>query len=161
MTAYSDLTLDELVTLLQTKQMSATEALDAHLARIDEVNGAINAVVTLDEERARAQAREADRLLAASGGGVSVPPLLGVPMTHKDSIATHGMRTTFGSPLFADNVPDRSAWLIDRLNAAGVVTTGTLSAKSVRIGQPPRAQPVSQARVPPACHTGAHDFGQQ
>ena len=124
MTAYSDLTLDELVTLLQTKQMSATEAFDAHLARIDEVNGAINAVVTLDEERARAQAREADRLLAASGGGVSVPPLLGVPMTHKDSIATHGMRTTFGSPLFADNVPDRSAWLIDRLNAAGVVTTG-------------------------------------
>src|SRR5699024_6069805 len=70
------------------------------------------------------QAREADRLLAASGGGVSVPPLLGVPMTHKDSIATHGMRTTFGSPLFADNVPDRSAWLIDRLHAAGVVTTG-------------------------------------
>ena len=124
MTAFSDLTLTQLVTLLQTRQMSATEALEAHLARIDEVNGAINAVVTLDEDRARAEAREADRRLAASGADRDVPELLGVPMTHKDSIATRGMRTTFGSPLFADNVPDRSAWLIDRLEAAGVVTTG-------------------------------------
>lgn len=124
MTAFSDLTLTQLVTLLQTRQMSATEALEAHLARIDEVNGAINAVVTLDEDRARAGAREADRRLAASGADRDVPELLGAPMTHKDSIATRGMRTTFGSPLFADNVPDRSAWLIDRLEAAGVVTTG-------------------------------------
>lgn len=122
MDAFPDLTLTELVTQLQTRKMSATEALDQHLERIAEVNGSLNAVVTLDEERARDAARAADRWLAAAGR--PVPELLGVPMTHKDSIATRGVRTTFGSPLYVDHVPDTNAWIIDRLHAAGVVTTG-------------------------------------
>src|SRR5699024_6205956 len=56
--------------------------------------------------------------------GRELPPLFGVPLTHKDSIPTAGIRTTFGSPLFEDNVPTASAVIIDRLQRAGVISTG-------------------------------------
>lgn len=122
---YEELTLVEMVAALRAGEFSATEALEAHLARIDAVNARINAVVTLDAAGAREQARAADaRLLADRRAGSVGPPLLGVPMTHKDSLPTKGMRTTFGSPLFRDNVPAQSALIIERLEAAGVVSTG-------------------------------------
>ncbi|WP_291797995.1 amidase family protein [Brevibacterium sp.] len=126
MTDFPSLTLGQLTGLLQTGELTAEQALDAHLARIGEVNGEVNAVVTLDEEGARERARQADVRLraAAAGSAPPAPELCGVPMTHKDSIATKGIRTTLGSPLFADSVPERSALIIDRLQAAGVVSSG-------------------------------------
>ncbi|MGO2860827.1 MAG: amidase [Brevibacterium sp.] len=125
MTAYAELELTELAAAIRAAGLSPSEALAEHLARIDAVNPAINAVVTRVDEAAWERARAADsQLVAARAEGRELPPLFGVPLTHKDSIPTAGIRTTFGSPLFKDNVPTASAVLIDRSQRAGVNTTG-------------------------------------
>lgn len=125
MTAYENMNLRQLAEAIRTRHISANEALDAHLERIDAVNPTINAVVTLDEEGARKRADIADALIAKSSADrATLPPLLGVPMTHKDSIATKGIRTTSGSPIFRNHVPDQNALIIDRLQAAGVNSSG-------------------------------------
>ncbi|WP_029088643.1 amidase [Brevibacterium album] len=121
MTDLTWLSTRELAACIRTGQTSAREALEAHLARIDEVNPALNAVVTVDAEAARARAEAAD---AAYAAGERLGLLHGVPMTHKDTHDTRGMRTTLGSPVFADRVPDEDALIVARLGRAGVVTTG-------------------------------------
>lgn len=103
------------------KQISAREALDAHFARIDQVNPLINAVVTEDRECAYQHAAAADALTSAGG---ELPPLHGVPMTHKDTNNTKGLRTTQGSRALADFVPGFDDLIVERLKTAGVVTTG-------------------------------------
>jgi len=111
----------ELSAAIRHKKVSAREALAAHLDRISEVNPVINAVVTLDAEGAQAKAHEADQLTAS---GAALPPLHGVPMTHKDTNSTAGMRTTQGSVALRDYVPDADDLIIARLKAAGVISTG-------------------------------------
>ncbi len=111
----------ELAARIASKEVSAREALQVHLDRIDEVNPALNAVVTRDDEAAFARAAAAD---AATARGESYGALHGVPMTHKDTHDTAGMRTTWGSPLMADRVPESDALIIARLRAAGITTTG-------------------------------------
>jgi amidase len=103
------------------KEISARELMELHLARIAEVNPAVNAVVSLDEERARAGAAEADERLAR---GEQVGPLHGLPHAFKDTHEVAGWRTTFGSPLRADYVPKRDELLVERIRAAGVVPIG-------------------------------------
>lgn len=111
----------DLVSAIGRGEVSAREALDAHLERIDEVNPAINAVVTVDPERARDAADTADRLTTS---GAKTPPLHGLPMTHKDTHAVAGMRSTNGSRIFTDHVPEEDDLVVARLRAAGVVATG-------------------------------------
>ena len=111
----------ELAAMLRTREISARELLDAHLDRIDRFNPAVNAVVTLDVDGARAAADAADAALAA---GEDVGPLHGLPVAHKDTHATGGMRTTWGSPLHADTVPLRDELVVARLKAAGAVRVG-------------------------------------
>ncbi|MGY1803317.1 amidase [Blastococcus sp. SYSU D00922] len=111
----------ELAALLRAREISARELLDAHLARIDRLNPSVNAVVTLDTEGARAAADAADAALAA---GDPVGPLHGLPVAHKDTHATGGMRTTWGSPLHTDTVPLRDELVVARLAAAGAVRVG-------------------------------------
>lgn len=111
----------ELAAMLRAREISARELLDAHLDRIDRFNPAVNAVVTLDVEGARAAADAADAALAA---GEPVGPLHGLPVAHKDTHATGGMRTTWGSPLHADTVPLRDELVVARLKAAGAVRVG-------------------------------------
>jgi amidase len=101
--------------------VSAREALEDHLARIDAVDPQLNSIVTRDDERAYEAADAADR---AFSRGDRLGPLHGVPLTHKDTHDTAGLRTTYGSPLLEDNVPVRDALIVSRLRAAGVVTTG-------------------------------------
>lgn len=115
------MSLRELASSIRRGEVSAREALEAHLRRIDEVNPLINAVVTVDAEAAWRRAADADEKLAS---GVPPRPLHGVPMTHKDNHLTAGLRTTFGSPILADNVPTTDSLIIRRLKAAGVNTTG-------------------------------------
>ncbi len=103
------------------KEISARELMELHLDRIAEVNPAVNAVVSLDEERARAGAAEADEQLAR---GEQVGPLHGLPHAFKDTHEVAGWRTTFGSPLRADYVPKRDELLVERIRAAGVVPLG-------------------------------------
>jgi len=103
------------------KEISARELLDLHLARIAERNPELNAIVSLDEERAREGAAEADEALAK---GSEIGPLHGLPFAFKDTHAVAGWRTTFGSPLFKDFVPQQDELIVERVRAAGVVVIG-------------------------------------
>ncbi|MGW4247411.1 amidase [Nocardia sp. NPDC004722] len=111
----------ELAGWLRAGELSALELTRAHLDRIERLNPKVNAIVTLVAEQALDAARSADRRLAA---GREPGPLHGIPMAHKDTHDTAGIRTTYGSPLLADNVPERDELVIERLKAAGVITLG-------------------------------------
>jgi amidase len=103
------------------KQISARELLELHLARVAERNPQLNAIVSLDEERAREGAKAADEALAHDA---EVGPLHGLPFAFKDTHAVAGWRTTFGSPLFKEFVPDHDELIVERVRAAGVVVIG-------------------------------------
>jgi amidase len=111
----------ELAALVRAREVSARELLEAHLDRIDRLNPGLNAIVTLDAEGARAAADAADAALAA---GHPVGPLHGLPVAHKDTHLTGGMRTTWGSPLFADHVPEDDELVVARLKTAGAIRVG-------------------------------------
>jgi amidase len=111
----------ELAALVRGREVSARELVDAHLDRIERLNPAINAIVTLDSEGARAAADAADAAMAA---GEEVGPLHGLPVAHKDTHATGGMRTTWGSPLHVDTVPASDELVVSRLKAAGAIRLG-------------------------------------
>ncbi|MET1058129.1 MAG: amidase [Nocardioides sp.] len=116
-----DSTARAMVDAVRRREISAVELMDLHLARIAERNPQLNAIVSLDEERGRAGAAAADAALAA---GDPVGPLHGLPFAFKDTHAVAGWRTTYGSPLHADHVPDRDELLVERVRGAGAVTIG-------------------------------------
>ncbi len=103
------------------RDISARELLDLHLARIAERNPQLNAIVSLDEDRARAGAAAADEHLAH---GYPTGPLHGLPFAFKDTHAVAGWRTTYGSPLFADHVPESDDLVVERIRRAGAVVIG-------------------------------------
>ncbi len=111
----------ELARLIRSSELSAREVLAAHLRRIERVNRVVNAIVTLVPERAEAAALAADEALAR---GEPVGPLHGLPIAHKDLALTAGIRTTFGSPIFADFVPDQDELFVERVRAAGAILIG-------------------------------------
>ncbi|MEE9280346.1 MAG: amidase [Myxococcota bacterium] len=102
-------------------ELSSRDHVEATLARIERLDGPLNAVVTLDAGRAR---READAADAARSRGEPLGPLHGVCMTIKDSFQTIGMRTTSGAPELADHIPDTDAVPVSRLREAGAVIVG-------------------------------------
>lgn len=116
-----DLTAIELRRMIGAKQASPVEVLDAHLARIARINPAINAMVALDEERARATAKAAE---AAVMRGAKLGPLHGLPLGVKDLEETEGLRTTWGSPQFANHVPKADEPHIAMLRQAGAIVLG-------------------------------------
>lgn len=107
--------------MVREREISAVELLEAHLERIQRINPELNAIPTLAEERARERARAADEALAR---GESLGPLHGLPVAVKDLELTAGIRTTFGSPIYRDFVPDESALFVERIEAAGAVVLG-------------------------------------
>ncbi|MGW4246871.1 amidase [Nocardia sp. NPDC004722] len=111
----------ELARLLRARELSAVEVTRAHLDRIEAIDPHVNAVVTVTAEQAMEQARTADARFAA---GVPTGPLHGIPMAHKDTHETAGIRTTHGSPIYARHVPDRDELIVERLRAAGAITLG-------------------------------------
>jgi amidase len=115
------LTARELAGRIRAKELSAREVLEAHLAQIERVNPRVNAIVTLVADQARVAAATADETLSR---GQTPGPLHGLPIAHKDLVETKGIRTTFGSPIFAENVPDRDALIVQRIRAAGAITIG-------------------------------------
>ena len=101
-------------------ELSPVEIVEACLARIEQHNGTINAVVTLND-RAVDEARALQNRLAA---GDDPGPLTGIPVGIKDVTETAGMRTTYGSPMFADHVPDTDALVVRRFKEAGAIIVG-------------------------------------
>jgi amidase len=111
----------QLAGAIRTKEISSRELVDHYLDRIERLNPRINAVVTLDAERARRRADAAD---AALMRGELWGPLHGVPITIKDALETAGIRTTGGAQAFAEHVPGTDAAAVSRLIAAGAVVFG-------------------------------------
>ena len=111
----------EMAQLIREKKLSAREALAEHLKQIDRVNPQVNAIVTLVPEMATQAAVHADEMQAR---GERLGPLHGLPVAHKDLIETRGIRTTFGSPLFKDHVPDDDDLLVKRMHQAGAIVVG-------------------------------------
>ncbi|GAB7030553.1 amidase [Streptomyces sp. NPDC021749] len=102
-------------------EVSAVELVDAHLARIAEVNPAVNAVTQLLAERGRAEAAAIDRKRAE---GAELGPLAGVPFTVKESTAIEGVPTTYGAERFRDLVARADAPPVAKLRAAGGIPIG-------------------------------------
>ncbi|MBR0788612.1 amidase [Bradyrhizobium manausense] len=112
--------IGELLSALYARKVSASELLDHTIARIEALDGPINAVIVRDLDRAREAARAAD---AALGRGERLP-LLGIPVTLKEPFNVAGLPTTWGFPQFRDFQPDEDALLVARLKAAGAIIIG-------------------------------------
>jgi aspartyl-tRNA(Asn)/glutamyl-tRNA(Gln) amidotransferase subunit A len=112
----------ELAALIRRKKVSPVEVVDAVLDRIERLNPKLNAFVTLTADQARRDAKAAERALAKKGAKLG--PLHGVPFSVKDLVITKGVRTTFGTPLYRDNVPAEDAPMVQRLKAAGAIMLG-------------------------------------
>jgi amidase len=111
----------DMAAAVASRAISARELLELHLDRIAAVNPAVNAVVSLDRERAREAADEADRRTSA---GEPVGPLHGLPHAFKDTHEVAGWLTTFGSPVRSTYVPRRDELIVERIRGAGAVTIG-------------------------------------
>jgi amidase len=111
----------ELARLMRSRELSASDVLDAHLRQIERVNPKVNAIVTLVADRAREEAARADETRSTVK---PVGPLHGLPVVVKDLVETKGIRTTFGSRIYKDNVPVRDELLVERLRAAGAIVLG-------------------------------------
>ena len=107
--------------MLRSRDVSAREVIAAHIERIEAADGAVNAVVTRCFEQAMAKAAATDQALAQG----EEPGLLhGLPVAHKDLVDTAGIRTTYGSPLFAEHVPERDELMVSRMSRAGAISLG-------------------------------------
>ena len=114
-------TATELATAIADGRLSSQDLLQAYLQRIEERDGSLHAVVTLDAERALAAAKAADEAVAR---GAKLGSLHGLPMTVKDSFMTAGLRTTSAARELADFVPEEDADPVARLRAAGAIVFG-------------------------------------
>jgi amidase len=115
------LTATELTRHIRTRKLSATEVMEAHLKQIERVNPKVNAIVTYLPEQALERARVADDAIAR---GKAVGPLHGLPVAHKDLTPTKGIRTTQGSLVFKDFIPQEDGLIVERLKSAGAITVG-------------------------------------
>src|SRR5204863_5812245 len=118
----------QLARLLRARKLSATEVLRAFIARIEQVNPKVNAIVTFRPEEALKKAKALDRSRAPKG------PLAGLPIAHKDIVPTKGVRTTFGSPIYRDHVPDHDHVIVERLRDAGAILIGKTNTPEFAVG---------------------------
>jgi Asp-tRNA(Asn)/Glu-tRNA(Gln) amidotransferase A subunit family amidase len=155
-------TVRELTELVRTRKVSATALTEMYLERLKRYDATLKFTVTLTEERARAQAKEADREITA---GKYRGPLHGLPWGAKDLLATKGYRTTWGAGGFENQMIDEDATVVKRLDAAGAVlvaklTLGALAEGDVWFGGKTRnpwnpAQGSSGSSAGPAAATAA------
>ena len=141
-------TAGQLADSVRTRRASAIELCDAAIGRIERLDGAINAVVVRDFERAREQAKRCDEALTRGQSGA----LLGVPMTVKESYNVAGLPTTWGLPPFRDFRPTEDAVLVARLKAAGAVILGKTNVPPA-LADWQSANPIYGRTVNPHDHT--------
>ncbi|MDT3672647.1 MAG: Asp-tRNA(Asn)/Glu-tRNA(Gln) amidotransferase subunit GatA [Aromatoleum sp.] len=122
--------LTELRAALDAKDISSVELATLFLDRIDRLNPALNAFITVDREGALAAARAADARIAAGNGG----PLTGIPLAHKDVFCTEGVLTTCGSKMLSNFVSPYDAHVVELLKRAGVVSLGKTNMDEFAMG---------------------------
>ena len=105
----------KLARLILARKLSATEVMKAFIAQIQRVNPKVNAIVTFLPEAALSAAKKFDKNFKSN----KTKPLAGLPIAYKDLVATKGIRTTLGSLVYKDNVPQEDALIVERLQAAG------------------------------------------
>ena len=116
------MTATEMAQRIRARELSCREVMQAHLTRIDRINPKVNAIVTqIPPEQVLAAADTADKALAR---GENTGPLHGLPIAHKDLVPTKDMRTTFGSRIYKDFVPDHDGLIVQRLKKAGAISIG-------------------------------------
>ena len=132
---------------LRARDLSCMELLDALAARIEATEPDIKAYTTLRLDEARREAEKADRDLHA---GDDRGPLHGLPVSIKDLIETAGLRTTYGSAVFQDNVPSSDATVVRRLKDAGAIIVGKVNTHEFALGgvTPPTRNPFGLDRIP-------------
>jgi aspartyl-tRNA(Asn)/glutamyl-tRNA(Gln) amidotransferase subunit A len=147
-----DATVAELAEALAAKRVSALELVELFLRRIKDLNPKLNAFITVDEDRSRAEARASD---ARRAKGAAASPLDGIPIAHKDIFCTRGLRTTCGSRMLAGFVSPYDAHVIERFAAAGAVMLGKTNMDEFAMGSSnetswfgPVRNPWDTARVP-------------
>jgi len=141
-TELHDLSAMEQATAIRCGELSPVDLVEHYLARIDLHNDSVGAFITVAADHAREQARAAEQAVA---DGAELPPLHGVPTAIKDLNNTAGLRTTFGSALMADFVPDVDDYVVIRLRTAGTINLGKTN--TPEFGFPCYTQP---AIAPPA-----------
>lgn len=117
-----NLSATELSRMIHARKLAPSEVMAAHLAQVSAVNGAVNAIVS---------APDPDVLMAAARAADDSAPkgwLHGMPFAVKDLVATAGLRTTWGSPIYANHIPAKDDILAARLRAAGAIFTGKTNA---------------------------------
>jgi amidase len=116
------MTATEMIQRIRDRELSCREVMEAHLNQIERVNPSVNAIVTrIPAAQALALADAADEALVQ---GEEIGPLHGLPIAHKDLVPTKDMRTTWGSPIYKDFVPDHDGLIVERLKNAGAITIG-------------------------------------
>lgn len=125
------MTLCEAARALRARKVSSVELTQASLARIVALNPRLNAMITMMEASALERARTADKEL---GSGTDLGPLHGIPVAVKDVFCTKGVRTTVGSKIFENFVPDHDAAVVERLAAAGAVLVGKTGMHEIAYG---------------------------
>ena len=122
------LSIEEAGRLLRKREISPVELVDAALARIERGNSRLNAFLTIIADDARRQARAAERAIRR---GNASGPLHGIPISLKDNFWTRGIRSTAGSKILANFVPDEDSDVASRLARAGAILLGKKDRKSV------------------------------
>jgi aspartyl-tRNA(Asn)/glutamyl-tRNA(Gln) amidotransferase subunit A len=134
------MSIEEASRLLRKKSISPVELTRSCLGRIERLNSALNAYITVTKERAVAQANAAERELRR---GNWLGPLHGIPIALKDNIDTAGVRTTAASAIYADRIPVEDSDVVRRLLAAGAVIIGKTNLDEFAFGHSGRlSQPV-------------------
>ena len=131
MNGFEYATLSQAAAAIRAGETSAVELTRSSLARIELLDGLLNAFITVTDDEALAQAGQADRELAA---GKDRGPLHGIPVAIKDLIDTRGVLTTYGSRYYAEHVPDEDATVIAALRAAGAVSLGKTGLHELAFG---------------------------
>ncbi|PYM73745.1 MAG: Asp-tRNA(Asn)/Glu-tRNA(Gln) amidotransferase GatCAB subunit A [Candidatus Rokuibacteriota bacterium] len=151
-------TIAELGARYRKRDLSPVEVTQALLARIEKLDPILHAFVTLTADSALAEARSAEEALRRG----DARPLLGIPVAHKDIYLTRGVRTTGGSALLADWIPDEDATCVQRWRAAGTVQLGKLITHEFAFGLqfpghrfPPAKNPWNLDHIPGGSSSGS------